>query len=161
MSARIGQAEIESLPRWPRLALAVRCVRRARDLVGPAGRAAAIIDDALARVDQSARTGAASEDLADAAASAYTLALDHLDGEGPGDDHDAVVRTCMIAHATAFAAEAATLDEPRQAAHLVAQAIDFAVHACRLTDPGLAAAAVSAMRADLDQLSRASFVPGD
>ena len=41
--------------------------------------------------------------------------------------------TCMVAHAAAFAAEAASQPDAHRAAHLVAQSVDFVVHAFRLS----------------------------
>src|SRR5262245_12546239 len=100
-TTRISQQELESLPRWARLAFAARCLRRARQLVG-AGQPARILDGALGALEQAARTAQASDELADAAASAYTLALDNLDARGappgPSDDQGVVVG-CMVAHA--------------------------------------------------------------
>jgi hypothetical protein len=58
----------------------------------------------------------------------------------------------MVAHSAAFAAEAATLADARQAAHLVAQSIDFAIHAYRLSSRDDAGPAVAAMRADLERV---------
>jgi hypothetical protein len=153
--ARIGQPEVQPLPRWARLAFAARCVRRATRLLRAPADQTTLLDSALTRVEQAAAAGRADDELADAAASAYTLALDNLDGRGrtaaaPGDE--AVLVTCMVAHATAFAAEAATLADAQQAAHLVAQSVDFAVHAFRVAGSPEAAQAVAAMRADLEHL---------
>jgi hypothetical protein len=146
MSHRITQQEVQPLPRWARLAFAARCLRRARSLVGPAP----ALDSALDWLAVACRVGHAGDELADAAAGAYTLALDHLDGTTGGTDHDREVVVCMLAHAIAFAAEAATLTDARQAAHLAAQGVDFAVHALRLADPAQAGAELAAMRAELD-----------
>src|SRR5262245_22609721 len=102
MTHRITQQEVQPLPRWARLAFAARCLRRARPLAGPAQ----ALDSALDRLEGACRAGAAGDELADAAAGAYTLALDNLDGAAPAGDHDREVVACMLAHATAFAAEA-------------------------------------------------------
>src|SRR4051794_35908063 len=120
---RIGQHEIEPLPRWARLALAARCVRRARALIAPPPEQARVLDEGLDRLDRAVASASAGDDLADAAAAAYTLALDNADS---GADEDAAVVTCMVAHAAAFAAEAATLPDAHRATHLVAQSVDFA-----------------------------------
>jgi hypothetical protein len=61
----------------------------------------------------------------------------------------------MVAHATAFAAEAATLTDSRQASHLVAQSVDFAVHAFRVALAREAVSAIAAMRGDLERLREA------
>jgi hypothetical protein len=157
-AARIAQHEIQPLPRWARLALAARCLRRARGLARPAPAQAALLDTALARLEEAVTTGRAGEGLEEAAASAYTLALDNLDAPAPAtpSQADLDVVTCMVAHATAFAAEAATLSDPRQAAHLVAQSIDFAIHAFRLAGASDAAAPLAAIRADLERLQTAT-----
>jgi hypothetical protein len=152
---RISQDEVLPLPRWARLGLALRCVRRARGLIAPPDDQARLLDSVLDRLANAVHAGRAGDDLADAAASAYTLALDNLDARTtapPAIDDDAVVVTCMVAHSAAFAAEAATLTDPRQAAHLVAQSIDFAIHAYRLTARADVPAAVAAMRADLERV---------
>jgi hypothetical protein len=156
MSHRITQQEVQPLPRWARLAFAARCLRRARGL---AGRARAL-DSALDLLDSACRAGSAGDELADAAAGAYTLALDNLDARPGAADHDREVIVCMLAHATAFAAEAATLSDPRQAAHLVAQSVDFAVHALRLAEPARAAAALESMRTDLARVREAAAQGG-
>ena len=145
--ARIGQHELQPLPRWARLAFAARCIRRARALVAPPPEQARVLDSALARLEEATASGRAAEDeLADAAASAYRLALDNIDARG-GPDEDVMVATCMVAHAAAFALEAATLGNVTQATHLVAQSVDFAVHAHRLAGGGRADDALAAMRA--------------
>src|SRR5262249_57582779 len=102
------------------------------------------------------RWGWAGDGRGGAGGGAYTLALDNLDGSAPGGDHDRDVVACMLAHATAFAAEAATLADSRQAAHLAAQSVDFAVHALRLADPARAGAELAAMRAELDWFQSAA-----
>lgn len=148
--ARISQHEVQPLPRWARLALAARCVRRARALIDSSEAQARVLDQTLARLDQATDTARAGDDLADAAAAAYTLALDNADSRGV--DPDRAVGTCMVAHAAAFAAEAATLADARQAAQLVAQSIDFAIHAYRLAGGASAEPAIAAMRSDLERL---------
>jgi hypothetical protein len=157
---RIAQQEVEPLPRWARLALAARCVRRARALLRLPPEQASVLDDVPGRLERAVATATAGDDLAEAAAAAYTLALDNVDSGAP-DENDAAVLTTMVAHAAAFAAEAATLADARQAAHLVAQSIDFAIHACRLAGGPGAAPAVAAMRADLERLANAAGVRGD
>lgn len=156
--ARIAQQEIQPLPRWARLALAVRCLQQARTLLQPGPSQAAILDTALARLQEAATTGRAGERLEEAAAAAYTLALDNLD-EAPATPHaaDQDVLICLVAHAAAFAAEAATLADPRQAAHLVAQSIDFAIHAFRLSGTADTPSALAGMRADLERLRDAGL----
>ena len=153
---RVSQQELEPLSPRARLALAARCVRRARALLpGPQS----VLERALALVEQASRSAAAEDELADAAAGAYTLALNHLDsGGGPaaGADDDRVVVTCMVAHAAAFAAEAATVADPRRAAQLVGQSIDFAIHALRIAGAPNAADEVAAMRHDLRRLREAA-----
>ena len=57
MSARITRIEIMPLPRWARLALAARCLKRARVLVTPAPSHAAILDKAIAGIENSAAAG--------------------------------------------------------------------------------------------------------
>ncbi len=156
-AARIGENELRPLPRWARVALALRCLRRARGLIHPGAAQAQVLDTALARLEQAVRTARAGDDLADAAAAAYTLALDNLDAPPASPttaDHD--VTTCMVAHATAFAAEAAILADPRQAAHLVAQSVDFAIHAYRLAHASDTTSALAGMRADLELLLTAA-----
>jgi hypothetical protein len=158
-AGRIGLAEVQALPRWARLALAARCVRRARRLVRAPAEQARVLDGTLARVEEAAAAGKAGDELADAAAAAYTLALDNLDARGgaaPAGEDEPVVVTCMVAHATAFAAEAATLTDPRHSTHLVAQSIDFAVHAFRVARAPDAPAELTAMRGDLERLGEAA-----
>jgi hypothetical protein len=152
-AARITQQEVQPLPRWARLAFATRCIRRARPLLRAPAPQVRILEDALARTEESARLGRSGDELAEAAASAYTLALDNLDGKAPSaGEPEAVVVTCMVAHATAFAAEAATLSEARLAAYLVAQSVDFAVHAFRVAGAANTAETIQAMRRDLQKL---------
>jgi hypothetical protein len=156
-AARITAQEVLPLPRWARLAFATRCVRRARPLLRAPAEQVRVLESALAGAEQAARTAQAGDELADAAAAAYTLALDNLDGRAPAAQGDeAVVVTCMVAHATAFAAEAATLAEARPAAQLVAQSADFAVHAFRMARSAGTADAVGAMRRDLQVLREAA-----
>jgi hypothetical protein len=155
-TGRITQHELLGLPRWARVAFAAHCLRRAQPLLRAGGESAAVLRRALDRIEQAART-ASAEGLDEDAASAYTLALDNLDGKQAADanENDTVV-TCMVAHATAFAAEAATLGEPRRAAQLVAQTADFAVHAFRVARTGQPGASVAGMRADLARLQAAA-----
>jgi hypothetical protein len=159
-SGRITQIEIQPLSRWARLALAARCLRRARSLVHPDPAHASVLDTALSRLEETAGTGVVPAALEESAAAAYTLALDNLDAPSPADA-DADVITCMVAHAAAFACEAATLSDARQASHLVAQSVDFAVHAFRLAPSGDAPAAVAGMRDDLQRLWSAAAVLKD
>jgi hypothetical protein len=160
---RVTPQEIERLPRWARLAFAARCVRRARALLAMSADPQQVVERALALVEEASHKGRADDELADAAAAAYTMALNHLDGQeggpppGPhGDEEDALVVACMVAHATAFAAEAATLADPGRAAQLVAQSVDFAIHACRLSRSPAAPRLIAAMRGDLERLSQAA-----
>ena len=154
---RITQQELQPLPRWARLALTARCLRRARELVRAPTEQAGVLDEALARIEQASGQGRAGDELADAAAAAYTLALDRLDQKAPvAEPDEAVVVVCMVAHATAFAAEAATLPDARTASHLLAQSIDFAVHAFRLARQQAGPEVLAAMRADLTQLREAA-----
>ena len=153
MSARITRIEIMPLPRWARVALAARCLKRARALVNPTAEQATILDKAIAGIDGSASSGKWSEGLAETAAAAYSLALDRLDAPSTTDEaHDRDVVTCMVAHAAAFAAEAASQPDAHRAAHLVAQSVDFVVHAFRLSGTGDTSEAMAAMRADLEKL---------
>jgi hypothetical protein len=153
-AARFSEQELSTLPRWARLALALRCIRRARLLVKASPAVLATLDQTVARIEQAVRQGSGDDELADAAAAAYTLALDNLDGRtlSPAGEEDTQVVTCMVAHAAAFAAEAATLADNRAAARLVAQAADFAIHAFRLSQHAGTAQALAAMRIDLDEL---------
>src|SRR5262245_3561341 len=157
---RITQQEVQALPRWARLAFAARCVRRALHLLPVPDAHLRVLTDALTRLEQASAAGRAGDDLADAAASAYTLALDNLDGQvappSGAEEGPAAVVPCLVAHATAFAAEAATLADARAASHLVAQSVDFAVHAYRVAQPGAAPQALNVMRADLQQLRSAA-----
>jgi hypothetical protein len=164
MSAgRITRIEIMPLPRWARLALAARCLRRARDLVRPAPAHAAILDRAISQIEESAAAAHPAAGLADSAAAAYSLALDNLDLPTPEtpDAGDREVVTCMVAHAAAFAAEAATMVDAHRAAHLVSQSVDFVVHAFRLSGTAEAAAALADIRADLERLWAAEPNWGD
>jgi hypothetical protein len=151
-TARITQKELETLPRWARVAFAGRCLRRAQTLLyGPAEQMA-VLASALTHIEKAA-AGGDSDDLAGAAAAAYTLALDNLDSSEASSlpENDTIV-TCMVAHATAFATEAATLADGRLATHLIGQSIDFAVHAFRVAHATDAVRAIAAMRADLLKL---------
>jgi hypothetical protein len=158
---RITDEEIQALPRWARLAFAVRCVRRAAALLRAPAAHAEGIDRALALAEQAARLGRADDALADAAAAAYRLALDTIDPGGhvpavPLADDDAVIVTCTVAHAAAFAAEAATLPAARMAAYLLAQSVGFAAQAHVAARPDLAAQATRDMRRDLQRLQEAA-----
>ncbi len=156
-AARIALQEVLPLPRWARLAFAARCVRRARPLLRAPAEQATVLESALARTEHAAQTAHADDELAAAAAAAYTLALDNLDGKAPTSaENEAVVVACMVAHATAFAAEAATLTDPRAAAQLVAQSADFAIHAFRMARSADTAEALAAMRRDLQALREAA-----
>jgi hypothetical protein len=157
-AARIGENELRPLPRWARLALALRCLQRARGLVSPPAAQARVLDDALTRIEQAVATAQAGDELAEAAAAAYTLALDNLDAPPASPTQaDCDVSTCMVAHATAFAAEAATLTDARAAAHLTAQSIDFAIHAYRLAAAADTTSALAGIRADLQRLRSAGL----
>jgi hypothetical protein len=152
-TVRITQKELEPLPRWARLAFAGRCLRRAQTLLyGPAEQMA-VLSSALKQIEAAAAGRGAGDELADAAASAYTLALDNLDsGDVSSMPENDTIVTCMVAHATAFAAEAATLSDTHLAAHLIGQSIDFAIHAFRVAHATDAVRAIAAMRADLTRL---------
>jgi hypothetical protein len=155
---RFRQDEIQALPRWARLAFAARCVRRARRLLQGAEESVRVIDRAIGLVEQAARKGQADEQLADAAAAAYTLALNAVEfgdrGEKAEED-DALIVTCTVAHAAAFAAEAATIAAAKMAAYLAAQSVDFALQAHLVAGEELMADAMAVMRADLEQLQEA------
>jgi hypothetical protein len=153
MSTRITRIDVLPLPRWGRLALAARCLARARSLVKPKPEHAAVLDKAITGIVASAETGEWSEGLAESAAAAYSLALDELDSPSRTEEaHDQDVVTCMVAHAAAFAAEAASQPDAHRAAHLVAQSVDFVVHAFRLSKAAQTEEAMAAMRADLEKL---------
>jgi hypothetical protein len=161
-AARISETELRPLPRWQRVALALRCLRRARGLLQPPASQSQVLDDTLEQIQRAVQTGQAGDELADAAAAAYTLALDNLDAvSGSPGGPDRVVCECMAAHAAAFAAEAATLSDPRQAAHLLAQSIDFAIHACRLAQSADTSSVLAGMRADLERLRSVTFPSDD
>jgi hypothetical protein len=160
-ATRITQQELQPLPRWARLAFAARCLRRAWSQLRAPAEQVRVLGEALAHVEQAGAAGAAGDEVADAAASAYTLALDNLDGKaGAPAGEDETVFTCLVAHATAFTAEAATLSDARAAAHLIAQGVDFAVHAFRVGRSAEAGAAVAAMRADLQRCREAAAREG-
>src|SRR5207247_2152862 len=134
MSVRITRIDVLPLPRWARMTLAARCLKRARALVNPTPQQAEILDKAITGIEGSASAGQWSEGLAESAAAAYSLALDRLDAPSKTDEAiDRDVVTCMVAHAAAFAAEAASQPDAHRAAHLVAQSVDFVVHAFRLS----------------------------
>jgi hypothetical protein len=161
-ATRITQQELLPLPHWVRVALALRCVRRARRLLRAPTSQLRILDDALNYLERSIRGASADDELAAAAAAAYTLALDNVDGppaqQSSPTEEDTSLATCMVAHATAFASEAATLADARHAAQLVTQAIDFAIHAHRLADSAGACQVVAAMRTDLNQMAQAAVI---
>ncbi len=152
----LTQDEIQALPRWARLALAARCVRRAVGLLRAPAEQKQIIERAVALTEEAARTGHAGDELADAAAAAYTLVLNTLDepdtARPPAVEDDAAIVTCIVAHAAAFAAEAATLASPRMAAYLAAQSISSALQAHVAADPNSTHAILAAMRADWERL---------
>jgi hypothetical protein len=153
---RFSQDEIQALPRWARLAFAARCVRRARRLLQGAEESVKIIDRAINLVEQASRKGQADEQLADAAAAVYTLALNAVEySGGKADEEDALIVTCTVAHAAAFAAEAATIATAKMAAYLAAQSVDFAIQAHLVAGAELVADAMAAMRGDLEQLQEA------
>jgi hypothetical protein len=159
---RFTQEEIQSLPRWARLAFAARCVRRAQALLQvPAGEMA-VIERAVALVESASRRGQAGEQLADAAAAAYKLALDVVDlperpaeAQGPPDEDDVLIVMCTVAHAAAFAAEAATIAIAKMASYLVSQSVDFAVQAHLVACADAVPEVVADMRKDLEQLQEA------
>jgi hypothetical protein len=159
---RFTQEEIQSLPRWVRLGFAARCVRRARNLLNAPGDQLRVIDNAINLTEQASRNGHASDQLADAAAAAYTLALNTVDfaGRAPGAEassveDDALIAACTVAHAAAFAAEAATIAVAKMAAFLVSQSVDFAIQAHVIAHPDLAGDFIAAMRTDLERLQEA------
>jgi hypothetical protein len=159
---RFTQEEIQSLPRWARLAFAARCVRRARALLQAPRDQVRVIENAIALTEQASARGQAGDALADAAAAAYTLALNAVDfagrspgAEAPSDEDDALILTCTVAHAAAFAAEAATVAVARMAAFLVCQSVDFAIQAHVTADPDAAPAVIQAMRDDWQLLQDA------
>jgi hypothetical protein len=157
---RFTQEEIQPLPRWARLGFAARCVQRARGLVQGSAEQARVIERAIALVRDASRKGQASEELADAAAAAYTLALNEVDlahqpGESGGEEDDRLVVLCTVAHAAAFAAEAATIAVARMAGFLVTQSVDFAVQAHLVACPEQVSEVLAAMRRDLESLQEA------
>jgi hypothetical protein len=155
---RFSQEEIQSLPRWPRLAFAARCVRRAQALLQGPPEYVQVIERAVALVEESAWKGRAVEQLAEAAAAAYTLALNTVDMGGRGGaapDEDTLIIACTVAHAAAFAAEAATIAVARMASYLATQSVDFAVQAYLVADAELVPEVLGAMRDDLERLQQA------
>jgi hypothetical protein len=151
-TARIMQKELETLPRRARLAFAGRCLRRAQALLYGPVEQMNVLASALAHIEQAAG-GGADDGLPEAAASAYTLALDNVDsGESANMPENDTIVTCMVAHATAFAAEAGTLSDAQQAARLIGQSIDFAIHAFRVAHATDAVRAIASMRVDLERL---------
>jgi hypothetical protein len=159
---RFSQEEIQPLPRWARLAFAARCVRRAAALLGGSVEQSRVIDRALALVEEASRRGQAGDRLADAAAAAYTLALNEVDfsphrlgSSDAADEDDGLIVTCTVAHAAAFAAEAATVAVARMASFLVSQSVDFAIQAHVVACPGKVAEVMASMRSDLEHLQEA------
>jgi hypothetical protein len=155
---RFSQEEIQALPRWARLAFAARCVRRARRLLQGAEESVKIIDRAISLAEQAARKGQADDQLADAAAAAYTLALNAVEfgsTSGKAEEDDALIVTCTVAHAAAFAAEAATIATAKMAAYLAAQSVDFAIQSHLVAGPEHVGDAIAAMRGDLELLQEA------
>jgi hypothetical protein len=158
---KITQEEIQVLPRWARLAFAARCVRRARALLQGPGEPLAVIDRAIHLVEQACRKAYADDQLADAAASAYTFALNAIDlTDHPADQEDRLIVACSVIHAAAIAAEAATIAAAKMAAYRVVQSIDSAVHAYLVADPESVPEIIGAMRADLERLQDAVVKEG-
>ncbi len=158
---RFTQEEIQALPRWARLAFAARCVRRARNLLHGSPDYTRIVDRAIGLAEEAAARGQAADQLADAAGAAYTLALNAVEAvdsspeAGPAPDEDRLVVACTVAHAAAFAAEAATVAVARMASYLASQSVDFAIQAHRVACPDQLDDVVAAMRADLEQVQEA------
>jgi len=159
---RLTQVEIQSLPRWARLAFAARCVRRAGALLRGSEEQRRVIARAIALVEEASRSGQAGDQLADAAAAAYTLALNEVDfSHAPGqtsesgEEDDTLIVTCTVAHAAAFAAEAATIAVARMAGFLVTQSVDFAVQAHVVACPNKVPEVLAAMRHDAERLQEA------
>ena len=97
-----------------------------------------------------------------AAAAAYKLALDVVDlperpaeAQGPPDEDDVLIVMCTVAHAAAFAAEAATIAIAKMASYLVSQSVDFAVQAHLVACADAVPEVVADMRKDLEQLQEA------
>ena len=155
-SQRITAEDLQPLPRWARLALALRAARPAAALLHGRPEAAAV-DQALALVEQACRHGRADDGpLADAAAAAYTLTLNTAEGDGPADE-DALVLTCAAAHAAAFLAEAATVTPAWRAAFLAAESVGSSLTAQAAARARPTAAVVAALRHDLDRLRDAAL----
>lgn len=155
---RFRQEEIQSLPRWPRLAFAARCVRRGQALLQGPPDYVQVIERAISFVEDSTWKGRPNERLAEAAAAAYTLALNTVDlggRAGQTPDEDTLIIACTVAHAAAFAAEAATLAAARMAAYLASQSVDFAIQAYVVGGPDLVAEIIGAMREDLERIQEA------
>jgi hypothetical protein len=147
-SQRVTAEELQSLPRWARLALALRAARPAAACLS--GRPEAVtVDQALTLVDQACRHGRADEGpLAEAAAAAYTLTLNVADGPA---DEDAAILTCAAAHTAAFLAEAATVAPAWRASFLAAESVASALTAQAVARARPAGAVLAALRHDLDQ----------
>jgi hypothetical protein len=158
---RVTQEEIQALPRWARLAFAARCVRRAQQLLSGPDEPPDVIDRALTLAEQATWRGQAGDQLADAAAAAYTLALNAVDATTPAaEEDDSLIVTCTVAHAAAFAAEAATVAVARMAAYLAAQSVDFALQAHIVACPDQVPEVIEAMRQDLEALQDAVLREG-
>jgi hypothetical protein len=155
---RITQEEIQPLPRWARLAFAARCIRRAMPLLRAPADQVEVIERAVALTEQATRQGQAGDDLADAAAAAYTMVLNTLDyaphaGDAhPVSDEAAALVTCAVAHAAAFAAEAATIPAAKMAGYLLAESVGFAIQAHVEAQAMQIPEVIAAMRADLQLL---------
>jgi hypothetical protein len=156
---RFTQEEVQSLPRWPRLAFAARCVRRAQALLQGPPEYVQVIERAVSLVEDSTWKGRSHEQVAEAAAGAYTLALNTVElggrAEGQGPDEDTLIIACTVAHAAAFAAEATTIAAARMASYLATQSVDFAIQAYLVADPELVPEVLAAMREDLERLQQA------
>jgi hypothetical protein len=158
-SQRISQDELQSLPRWARLAFATRCVRRARELLSGAPEQLGVIDRALTLVEQATRRGHADDQLADAAASAYTLALNAVEATNQSGEaaalEDALIVTCTVAHGAAFVAEAATRAAAKMASFLAGQSVDCSIQAHTVACPDQVGGLIDLMRQDFDLLQEA------
>jgi hypothetical protein len=161
-SPKITSDELQSLPRWARLAFAARCVRRARELLSGAPEPLGVIDRALRLVEKASARGHADDQLADAAAGAYTLALNAVEATDRSGDRggasameDALIVTCTVAHGTAFVAEAATRAAAKMASFLAGQAIDCAIQAHIVACPDQVPGLMDHIRNDFEFLQEA------
>jgi hypothetical protein len=158
---RFRQEEIQSLPRWARLAFAARCVGRARTLLQGPPDYVKVIDRAIRLVEESSWKGRPEEKLADAAAAADTLALKTVEltppagAAGTAPDEDTLIIACTVAHAAAFAAEAGTIAVAKMASYLASQSVDFAIQAHLVASAETLAEVIAAMRDDLEMLQTA------